>query len=35
MAVTVERPQGDTATRPFTIEVPEADLVEMRRRIAA
>ena len=35
MAVTVERPQGDTAIRPFTVEIPEADLEDLRARIAA
>ena len=35
MAVTVARPQGDTAIRPFTIDVPEADLEDLRARIAA
>jgi Epoxide hydrolase N terminus len=35
MAVVNERSAGDTALRPFTIEVPEADLEELRARIAA
>jgi pimeloyl-ACP methyl ester carboxylesterase len=35
MAVTVPRPTGDTALRPFTIDVPDADLDDMRARIAA
>ena len=35
MAVTIERSAGDTAIRPFTIEIPEADLEDLRARIAA
>ena len=35
MAVMVERPAGDTTIRPFTIEIPEADLEDLRARIAA
>jgi pimeloyl-ACP methyl ester carboxylesterase len=35
MAVTVERPAGDTAIRPFTVEFPEADLEDLRARLAA
>jgi pimeloyl-ACP methyl ester carboxylesterase len=35
MAVTVERSAGDTTIRPFTIEIPEADLKDLRARIAA
>ena len=35
MAVTVERSADDTAIRPFTIDVPEADLEDLRARIAA
>ena len=35
MAVTVPRPTGDTALRPFTIDVPEEELVDLRERIAA
>jgi pimeloyl-ACP methyl ester carboxylesterase len=35
MAVTVERPPGDTAIRPLTIDIPEADLEDLRTRIAA
>jgi hypothetical protein len=35
MAVTVERLAGDTTIRPFTIEFPEADLEDLRARIAA
>ena len=35
MAVMAERSTGDTTVRPFTIEIPEADLEELRARIAA
>jgi hypothetical protein len=35
MAAMTDRSTGDTALRPFTIEVPEADLEELRARIAA
>ena len=35
MAVMAERPAGDTTIRPFTIDVPEADLEDLRARIAA
>ena len=35
MAATVERPAGDTTIRPFTVEIPEADLEDLRARIAA
>jgi pimeloyl-ACP methyl ester carboxylesterase len=35
MAVTVDRAAGNIAVRPFTIEVPEADLEDLRARIAA
>src|SRR4051794_18125131 len=35
MAVTVERSAGDTTIRPFTIDIPDADLEDMRARIAA
>ena len=35
MAVTVERSAGNTAIRPFTIEFPDADLEDLRARIAA
>ena len=35
MAVTVERSADTTAIRPFTIEIPEADLEDLRARIAA
>ena len=35
MAVTGERPRGDTTIRPFTFEAAEADLEDLRARIAA
>jgi pimeloyl-ACP methyl ester carboxylesterase len=35
MSVTTDRPTGTTEVRPFRIEVPEAELEELRRRIAA
>jgi pimeloyl-ACP methyl ester carboxylesterase len=35
MAATVERQASDTTLRPFTIDIPEADLADMRARIAA
>jgi pimeloyl-ACP methyl ester carboxylesterase len=35
MPVTMEKPAGATAIRPFTIETPEADLEALRARIAA
>ena len=35
MAATVETTAGKTAIRPFTIEIPERDLEDMRARIAA
>ena len=35
MAVTTERSAGDTTIRPFTIEIPEAELEDLRARIAA
>ena len=35
MAVMAEKPAGDTTIRPFTIEIPEADLDDLRARIAA
>jgi pimeloyl-ACP methyl ester carboxylesterase len=34
MAVTGEEPASDTTIRPFTIEIPEADLDDLRARIA-
>jgi pimeloyl-ACP methyl ester carboxylesterase len=35
MAATVDRTAGKTAIRPFTIEIPEGDLEDLRARIAA
>src|SRR5215212_7112595 len=35
MAVTTEKSAGAAAIRPFTFEFPEADLDDLRRRIAA
>jgi pimeloyl-ACP methyl ester carboxylesterase len=35
MAVVVERPPPDTTIRPFTVETPEADLEDLRARVAA
>ena len=35
MAVTTAKSAGDTTIRPFTIETPEADLEDLRARIAA
>jgi pimeloyl-ACP methyl ester carboxylesterase len=35
MAVTVERLPGETTIRPFTVEISEADLEDLRARIAA
>jgi pimeloyl-ACP methyl ester carboxylesterase len=35
MTVTTDRVSGATAIRPFTIDFPESDLVDMRARIAA
>jgi pimeloyl-ACP methyl ester carboxylesterase len=35
MAVMAETPTGDTTIRPFTVDIPEADLEELRRRITA
>jgi pimeloyl-ACP methyl ester carboxylesterase len=35
MAFMTERPADNTAIRPFTIEIPEADLKDLRARIAA
>ncbi|MGZ6642859.1 MAG: epoxide hydrolase N-terminal domain-containing protein, partial [Solirubrobacteraceae bacterium] len=35
MAVTTETPLEATAIRPFTIETPEADLEDLRARVAA
>src|SRR3954466_16025067 len=35
MAVMVERPADNTAIRPFTIDIPESELEDLRARIAA
>jgi len=35
MTATVEKPAGTTAVRPFTFDVPEAALQDLRRRIVA
>ena len=35
MAVMAEKSSGKTAIRPFTIDFPEADLEDLRARIAA
>src|SRR5688572_33245113 len=35
MAVMVERPADNTAIEPFTIDIPESQLEDLRRRIAA
>ena len=35
MAVMAERSAGDTTIRPFTVEIPEAELEDLRARIAA
>jgi pimeloyl-ACP methyl ester carboxylesterase len=35
MAVMAETPTGDTTIRPFTVDIPEADLEDLRRRITA
>src|SRR4051794_32978600 len=35
MAVIVDRPAGDTTLRQFTIDIPDADLEDLRARIAA
>src|SRR5688500_19222056 len=35
MSVTTERPTDEAVIRPFTIEVPEAELDDLRARIAA
>src|SRR5215212_5471800 len=35
MAVMAEKPSGDTTIRPFTIDIPQADLEDLRARIAA
>jgi pimeloyl-ACP methyl ester carboxylesterase len=35
MAVTAETPAGSTAIRPFTVEIPEAEIEDLRARIVA
>src|SRR4051812_4609779 len=35
MAVMVKKPSDDTTIRPFTIEIPEAELADLRARTAA
>ena len=35
MAGTITRAAGDTALRPFTVDIPEADLADLRARILA
>ena len=35
MALTPEKSAGATAIRPFTVEFPEADVADLRARIAA
>jgi pimeloyl-ACP methyl ester carboxylesterase len=35
MAVTAAKPAGGTAIRPFTVEIPDADLENLRARVAA
>ena len=35
MTVMAETPTGDTTIRPFTVDIPEADLEDLRRRITA
>ena len=35
MAATTAESAADTAIRPFTVEIPKADLDELRARIAA
>ena len=35
MGVMAEKTAGDTALRPFKVEIPEADLDDLRARIAA
>jgi hypothetical protein len=34
MAVMTERSAGDSTIRPFTIDIPEADLEDLRARLA-
>jgi pimeloyl-ACP methyl ester carboxylesterase len=35
MAVMAEKPTGDTTIRPFTIDIPQEDLADLRARVAA
>ena len=35
MSVTTEQPAGPTAIRPFRVDIPDEELAELRRRIAA
>ncbi len=35
MSATSEKPAGATAVRPFRVEIPQAEVDELRRRIAA
>jgi len=35
MSATSEEPAGATAVRPFRVEIPQAEVDELRRRIAA
>lgn len=35
MTATVDKPAAETAVRPFTVEIPDADLEDLRSRIAA
>ena len=35
MTATTTKPQGDTTVRPFTIEVPDAELDDLRARLVA
>jgi hypothetical protein len=35
MSVTTEQPAGATAIRPFHVDIPEAALDDLRRRVAA
>ena len=35
MSVTSEKPAGAAAVRPFRVEIPQADVDELRRRVAA
>ena len=35
MAVMAEKSAGNTTIRPFTVEIPKADLEDLRARVAA